>query len=304
LTLAIITSLTVSVGGERYVLPQINLAEIVRMRRDEMKEKIDTICGIEVLRLRDQLLPLVRLDQALDIEREKESNSSSVVVLRAGSKQFGLIVDQLHDNEEIVVKPLSGFLKSCNWFAGATILGDGTVAMILDAGGLLEKEGINIDQLEEEMEDHGENRSGGAEAKSQRSLILFSNNDSEQFALPLDEVRRLEKITAQQIERIGHREYIQHRGRSIPLVRLESLLPVQSGGGESEVLFVLIPRSASRTEEEEVGIIATRIIDTVNSDSTPEPGDLRQPGLLGSSILDGCMTLFLDTEELLGAAGF
>ncbi len=298
LTLAIIPSLTVSAAGERYVLPQVNLVEIVRMRRAELKDKIEMLREVEVLRIRGNLLPLVRLDKTLGLDSEHGSETASVVVLRSGSKEYGLVVDQLHDNEEIVVKPLSSFVKSCSWFAGATILGDGSVAMILDASGLLTKSGIRLEVIEEALQrgDPGDLEDGGLES---RSLLLFGNGEEEQFALPLSEVLRLERITDENIERVGHMEFVQHRGRSIPLVRLESVLPVQPPTGMEQELFLLIPRS----KKIEAGIVATRIIDTIESSAVPDPGQVQRPGLLGSSILNGKMTLFLSTDELLASAG-
>lgn len=298
LTLAIIPSLAVSAAGERFVLPQMNLVEIVRMHRTELQEKIEVVRDIEVLRIRDNLLPLVRLDRTLGLESGEESSSASVVVLRAGTKEYGLVVDQLHDNEEIVVKPLSNFLKSCKWFAGATILGDGSVAMILDAQGLLKKSGIHLEALEEELARQDAQRAE-EDTLETRSLLIFGNGDEEQFALPLEEVKRLERIQATDIERVGHMEFTQHRGRSIPLVRLESLLPVAPPPGVEQDIFLLIPR----TSTVEAGIVATRIIDTIQSNAVPDPGQVRQPGLLGSSILSGRMTLFLSTQELLTSAG-
>ncbi len=298
LTLAIITSLTVSVGDERYVLPQVNLQEILRMKPEELDQKVETLLDVEVLRMRNQLLPLIRLSNALGIPPTENPTSTSVVVLRSGEREYGLVVDGVHDNEEIVVKPLSGFLNDCKWFAGATILGDGTVAMILDAMGLADYAKFTLDDFQNALTSHN-HQVDETDSTNTRALILFGNGEQEQFALPLREVRRLERIRTDQIEYVGHNEFIQHRGHSIPLLRLENLLPVSSAMQDGDSLFIIIPN----TEHDEVGIVATRIIDTVTSDASPEPGQIRQAGLLGSSILHDQMTLFLNTQELLETSG-
>ena len=132
LTLAILPSLIVSVAGERFAIPQVSLVEVVGL--DDDHSPIEVIRGAEVMRVRGNLIPLVRLRACLGLDADARSEAD-VVVLRSGPHQYGLVVDELHDGEEIVVKPLPGYLADCGWYAGTTILGDGTVVMILDAAG-------------------------------------------------------------------------------------------------------------------------------------------------------------------------
>ncbi len=300
LTLAIIPSLIVSVSGERFAIPQVNVVEVVRLKSEA--QQIERIRANEVLRLRGDLLPLVRLARCLEIPASEGGKRprSSVVVLRNGSHLFGLVVDELHDHEEIVVKPVSAHLADCGWYAGATILGDGRVAMILDAIGIARRAQIRFEQIVDEgtgrTREASVPESPGAE---RRSLVLFANSADERFAVPLCDLLRLERVEKTQVEWIGAKPFLKHRGHAIPLVKLEDVLPVGGDSGESDEFFVLIPR----IEGFEAGIVAARIVDTVESDARPEDTQLHARGLLGSAIVNDRLTLFLDPGELLAAAG-
>ncbi|MFI5315044.1 MAG: chemotaxis protein CheA [Myxococcota bacterium] len=298
LTLAIIPSLIVSVDSERFAIPQINVVEVVRLKREA--EQIERIRSSEVLRLRGDLLPLVRLGQCLGIRPpEQKRTRANVVVLRSGAHLFGLVVDELHDSEEIVVKPVSSYLSECGWYAGATILGDGRVAMILDTLGIAKRAQIRFDEVTEENSRRAETAEPAAPKAERRSLVVFSNAADERFAMPLRDLLRLERVEKPQVEWVGTRRFLKHRGRTIPLVRLEDVLPVRGGGEEADEFFVLIPR----LEGLEAGIIAVRIVDTLESDAQPDNSQLNAPGLAGSAIIEDRLTLFLDAARLLEAAG-
>jgi two-component system chemotaxis sensor kinase CheA len=299
LTLAIIPSLIVSVENERFAIPQVTVVEVVRLKREA--EQVERIRATEALRLRGELLPLVRLGQCLGIRGADEPKRprANVVVLRSGAHLYGLVVDELHDSEEIVVKPVSSYLSDCGWYAGATILGDGRVAMILDTAGLAKRAQIRFDEIADEAARRAENVEPSPAARERRSLVLFANSADERFAVPLRDLLRLERVEKPQVEWVGSRRFLKHRGRAIPLVRLEDVLPVRGGSDEAEEFFVLIPR----VEGLEAGIVATRIVDTFESDVQPDASQLHAPGLLGSAIVEDRLTLFLDAARLLDAAG-
>jgi len=298
LTLAIIPSLIVSVEGERFAIPQLNVVEVVRLKREA--EQVERIRSSEVLRLRGELLPLVRLGRCLGIQaaEDKKHPRSNVVVLRSGAHLYGLVVDELHDSEEIVVKPVSSYLSDCGWYAGATILGDGRVAMILDALGIAKRAQIRFDEIADETRRSAPVEPSAAVAEK-RSLVVFSNAADERFAMPLRELLRLERVEKPMVEWVGTRRFLKHRGRTIPLVRLEDVLPVRGGSDEADEFFVLIPR----LEGLEAGIVATRIVDTLESDAQPDPSQIHAPGLAGSAIVEDRLTLFLDAARFLEAAG-
>jgi two-component system chemotaxis sensor kinase CheA len=131
LTLAIVPALVVAAAGDRYAIPQVNLLELVRLEGEQAKSALDDLHGTKVLRLRGQLLPLVRLRDVLGLPEHHEDHVN-VVVLQADDRAFGLVVDDISDTEEIVVKPLGKELKGLGVYAGATIMGDGHIALILD----------------------------------------------------------------------------------------------------------------------------------------------------------------------------
>lgn len=294
LTLAILPSLVVAVAGERFAVPQVSLVEVVGL--SESERSIETIRGSEVLRLRGTLIPLIRLRRCLELPDDAEVRGS-VVVLRSGPHEYGLVVDELHDGEEIVVKPLPVYLAGCGWYAGTTILGDGRVAMILDAAGIARAAAIRFEELHD-AEWRREAKPLVRE-RAARPLVLFSSGADEQFAMPLAELHRLERVSCDQVEQVGSRSFVQHGGRSLALVHLEDVLPVHGGRADDASFFVLIPRAAGR----DAGIVASRIVDTLDTDIEPDPSRFAEPGLLGSAIVEGRLTLFIDTERLLDRAG-
>jgi two-component system chemotaxis sensor kinase CheA len=297
LTLAIIPSLIVSVDAERFAIPQLNVVEVVRLKREA--EQVERIRSSEVLRLRGDLLPLVRLAQCLGIRTADEKRPrANVVVLRSGAHLYGLVVDELHDSEEIVVKPASSYLSDCGWYAGATILGDGRVAMILDTLGIAKRAQIRFDEVADETARRGTNEPVEVRAE-RRSLVVFSNAADERFAMPLRDLLRLERVEKPQVEWVGSRRFLKHRGRTIPLVRLEDVLPVRGNADEADEFFVLIPRLVGL----EAGIVAARIVDTLESDAQPDKTQFNAPGLAGAAIIEDRLTLFLDAERLLEVAG-
>jgi two-component system chemotaxis sensor kinase CheA len=206
LTLAIVPSLIVSAADERFAVPQVGLVEVVGL--DEGETRIETIRGTELLRLRGSLIPLVRLRRCIGLVDDAAAEGS-VVVLRSGPHEYGLVVDELHDGEEIVVKPLPGYLSSCGWYGGTTILGDGRVAMILDATGIARGSALRFEEMSERRSEPEPEQE-----RASRSLVLFASAADEQFAIPLTELYRLERVTRDQVERVGSRSFVQHPGRS------------------------------------------------------------------------------------------
>jgi two-component system chemotaxis sensor kinase CheA len=292
LTLAIVPALIVSAAGEQYALPQAHVVEVVRLRRGP--RGTERVRGREVVRLRGRLLAVVRLSDALGAPRAEPpaARRERALVVRCGSGRFALVVDELRDSEEIVVKPLPAPLAECGWYSGCTILGDGRPALILEPSGLARAAGLHPDELPDEPEE-----SSAPGTSRARPLVLFDAAAGERFAVPLDALLRLETLRPEQIERIGHSEFFAHRGRALPLIRLHDVLPLRRAEPEEEQ-FVLIPRALAR----EVGIAAARIVDTVVSDAHPDPGPLQAPGIVGSAMVADRLTLFLDPAALVQAA--
>ena len=337
LTLAIIPSMIVGVSRQRFAIPQVNIVEFVWIRSAEVMTRIERIHGAQVLRLRDKLLPLIRLADALDIPRTFEDpdtqesrpdrrasiadrrsptreerserrldgrNDYSVVVLRLGPHQFGVIVDELFDIEEIVVKPLSSFISDCKCFSGATILGDGRAIMILDPGGIASLANLHFSDIQEEEKRRKEmeRQEAALRASRTRSIILFKVSEEERFAVPQEHVKRLERIHPGAIERVGDREYWKYLGEPLPLLRLDRLMevsPIPQGRNE---LYLIIPK-ASAEGGAQAGIIISDILDALDVDVDLKPVDIQGPGLLGSAMVHDRLTIFLDPLQLVAATG-
>ncbi len=322
LTLAIIPSLIVVAGEDRFAIPQVNLVELVRVSASDATNRLDDLNGARVLRLRGRLLPLVHLHDVLSLaqrdaetpstpkstqeepgseaserspgESSETSQTLQVAVLKIGESCYGLIVDRVMDSEEIVVKPLSQYLKRCRIFAGATIMGDGKIAMILDVGGIAGQANLRL-QDQQAREAQAEAAESERRIGPSRQLVLFTNSPDEQFAVELAEIVRLERIEPGAIEKIGSDEFIQYRGSGLPLLRLEERLPVRPLEMRNEELYVLIPR----TGEHSVGILASGIIDTIETSVKLERRPDDAEAVKGRAVLQDRLTVFLDTKQLL-----
>ena len=345
LTLAIVPALIIGVGDLRFAVPQVNLVELVRVRAEDISERIESVHGADVLRLREKLLPLIRLADVLGIERTykvpppSESDEEhvdrrdaitdrrspqtdavgehddregedrrcdwrsdyNILVLQIGANWFGVIVDKLFDNEEIVVKPLSVFVKQCECFFGSTIMGDGRVIMILDVGGLASRANLRFAGLDDEERRRSEEHTAMNANAGRRSIILFNVADEEPFAVPQDKVLRLERIGADDIEQLGGTEFIQYRGRGLPLIRLDRHLPVNCISGQPNELFLVIPKhhDADGEVEARAGIVASRIADAMEVEVSLQKTALTGPGVQGSAIVGGHLTLFIDPVEFI-----
>lgn len=328
LTLAIIPSLIVGASGRRYAVPQVNLEELVRVREQDVSKRIEEVRGKLVLRLRGTLLPLVRLTDVLatapgpeltgeELEPEEEPEdrrngitgqdrsrrAQNILVLRIGSNRYGLIVEKLLDNEEIVVKPLSGYLKECKHYAGSTIMGDGRVAMILDAAGISDVAELRFSEMEEEATRTAQLRTTESEAQP---LILFRNSGSELFAISLALVERIEKVKVKDIERVGDREYVKYSRSSMRIIRLHDFITVDRPEQDQDEIFIIVPKLVQHP----MGIVATKVEDIVHTDAEIDRANISGQGILGSAILDGRLVVFLDVyglfetvdRELYGAA--
>ena len=216
LTLAIIPALVVSCREERFAIPQVSLLELVRLEVKTAKTAIEWVHGSPVYRLRGKLLPLVYLNDVLGYanNREEESEEAvNIVVLQADERTFGLVVDGIHDTQEIVVKPLSTLLKGLHSYAGATVMGDGRVALILDVFGVAQLGRV----LGKEHEHSSAAQEERHEATADRqSILLFRSGSNERLAVPLSMVARLEEFPADKVERSRDGMVVQYRGRILP----------------------------------------------------------------------------------------
>ncbi len=300
LTLAIIPALIVTCDGDRYAIPQVSLIELVRLESDEADKRIETIDGAPVYRLRGRLLPLVYLSQVLKQSgravKGKTGEAAHIVVLQVGEREFGLVVDEVNDTEEIVVKPLAKQLKGIATFAGATIMGDGRVALILDALGVAQLSGVLGEARETgRTEDH---KPEARASRDRQRLLLFRAAGAERLAVPSSLVARLEEFPRAQIEHAAGTKVVQYRGKILPLVELGPILGNTSSApvNENHPVQVVVIADGDRT----VGVEVDQILDIVEEQiSGTQMTD--RPGLLCSAIVGEKVTDFLDLRAVIKA---
>ncbi|HVJ05939.1 MAG TPA: chemotaxis protein CheW [Candidatus Saccharimonadales bacterium] len=297
LTLAIIPALIVTTGGERFAIPQVNLVELVRLEGKAAETGIESIQEASVYRLRGTLLPVIHLTRELKLARPVQGNHDSainIVVLQADSRQFGLVVDGINDTEEIVVKPLSKQLRTVSCFAGATIMGDGKVALILDILGLAQRASLAGDSAGH----RAEAKSGELveEAEQRESWLLFRVGDRGKLAVPLSMVSRLEEFDSKSIERSGNRQVVQYRGEIMPLVSIADALQMANPAAREGSLQVVVHTAGGSS----VGLIVDEILDIVDQHvSITREAENRH--LLGSAVIQQHVTDLLNVPELISS---
>jgi two-component system chemotaxis sensor kinase CheA len=344
LTLAIIPALLVSAAGERYAIPQVSLLELVRIEAADVPRAIETIQGAPVYRLRGQLLPLVSLAGELGegdaLERARraavasiagvgvpeiepsasddpfaspdsgEDGAVNIVVLQADDRRFGMLVDRISDSAEIVVKPLGRDLKRIGVFAGATIMGDGRVGLILDVMGLARRAHV-VDESHDRRPIEHSVRGQIDEQEETTALLLFADASGGRMAVELDLVDRLEEFPTSRVERSGPETVVQYRDEILPLVDVSGLLPehrrtprhnpeagLRTDGGvpiDQETIQVVVHRAGDRR----IGVVVERIIDIVQSRMDLQPGS--RPGVAGTLVINDRVTEVLDLPGLLAA---
>jgi two-component system chemotaxis sensor kinase CheA len=304
LTLAIIPSLLVRTHNERYAIPQVNLVELVRIPAAERSNRLEHIGNALMMRLRDHLLPLIVLNDVIGVKQEGDDSKQilcgshnlpdedkplNIAVLIAGDIQYGLIVDELLDSSEIVVKPLGRHFKSCRGYAGATILGDGNVALILDVVGIARDMELAIKTDGESPLDEAAVLKTSEDRKDKQALLLVHNAETEQFAIPLGLVIRIEKINSSSIELVGGRKAIKYRDGTLSLFALEEVANI-TPRKDAEKIFIVVFKIAGR----EVGLILSEVNDIVVNTAKVDSETYTQTGIFGSTIVNDKITLIID----------
>ena len=289
LTLAIIPALIVTAGGERFAIPQVSLIELVRLEGDARAKAIDAIEGAPVYRLRGRLLPLVHLDRELGLAPPQADDTINIVILQADGRQFGLVVHRICDTEEIVVKPLTKWLKSIPVFAGATIMGDGRVALIRDVLGVAQRARV--------LGDGHERATSAAEADRLRAnaqrkrLLLFQVGEDLRMAAPLESAARLEEFRRSDIENSGDLRVVQYRGEILPLLPLAEAFGRTSSLGQPERASVqaVVARVGGRN----YALVVERILDIVEQELKLDPRS-RRGVVCGTSVIQSKVTDMID----------
>jgi two-component system, chemotaxis family, sensor kinase CheA len=312
LTLAIIPALIVTCGGDRYAIPQMSLVELVRLTGEQIRTGIEMVHGAPVHRLRGRLLPLVYLSRELKLAEDSSATERdgavNIVVLHADERQFGLVVEQIHDTEEIVVKPLCKQLKTVKIFAGSTIMGDGKVALILDVLGLAQHTGVVTENRSRVLnEKNTGEREGPGAAADRQAFLLFAGPGNSRMAIPVDTLARLEEFPMAQVEMSGWQWVTQYRGQILPLIRLDAVLDERSSRPrslqappmlDSGLIQVLVLHHDGRL----FGLVVERILDIVQDRADVRSAATR-PFILYSAVIGDRVTELLDIPAVLRGAG-
>src|ERR1700728_480071 len=308
LTLAIIPALVVTCGGERYAIPQVSLLELVRLEADEVAKSIELVHGAPVYRLRGRLLPLVYLNQELNLSTDANPEADTdrainIVVLQADERQFGLVVDQINDTEEIVVKPLRKELKMVKTFAGSSIMGDGKVALILDVLGLAQRASVVTETRERALT---ERVAESAATTDKQTFLLFAGPGDSRMAIPIGTLARLEEFPVSQVEMSGSQWVTQYRGQILTLIRLQVVLEERRNRvralqapptADSGPIQVLVLHHEGRT----FGLVVDRILDIVDDRADVKSAATRA-SVLYTVVIGDRVTELLDIPAILRCA--
>ncbi|MCP4087150.1 MAG: chemotaxis protein CheA [Actinomycetia bacterium] len=294
LTLAIIPALTITCADNKYAIPQLSLQELVRLEETDPEQKIEDVHGAPVYRLRGRLLPIIDLREHLGVDPVEEPGSINIVVLQTDGRLFGLVVDDIQDTEEIVVKPLGREVKDLALFSGATIMGDGTVALILDVLGLAGAAHILSpgSAHHEAAADLHDSTSSGETDGDDNTLLLLGFDAESTAAIPLADVERLEEFPADALEQSDGRTVAQYRDEIMPLIDLGPVLGQGNSalsGDEPASVVVCNYHGIS------VGLAVHKILDIVSRPQVNRAAD----GRVETAIIAGNVTDVIDAGDVM-----
>jgi len=343
LTLAIISSLLIKSHNLKFAVPQVNVSEVLTLSQEEMRKQIKKVGDAEVLILRGELVPLMKLNDILELEQKflnpisgkwevdrrmsigderfevkqeekideiKPDKDESVddrrciegtaniniIIVNSGMYKYGMVVDELQDNIEIVVKPLGIHLKSLIEYTGATILGDGNVALILDIAGIATKAELSTiggkktgDAMILKAQDKEDNKE-----TVNKTMLLFKNGPDENCAMYLSKVARLEQIKVEDIEIVGGKKVIKYRGGSLPVYALEEVASVGMLEDTDSLIVIIF-----NVHGNEVGLLTVPPVDAINMNLMVDQRNSHLTGILGTTIINEKTTLIIDTDEVM-----
>lgn len=298
LTLAIVSALIVEASQQRFAIPQLSVVELVRAHK-EGEHRIEMINRTPVLRLRNKLLPVIYLSRLLGLDTSDENGEERnlaeenvfVVVTQVGAQTFGIVVDSVFHTEEIVVKPMSNMLRDISMFSGNTILGDGSVIMIIDPNGIAQQ--IDTEQATAANDTAGAGDVIDMSSRTTTTMLLFRAESKELKAVPLSLVTRLEEISVNDIEKSNGRDLVQYRGTLMPLIYINDRACHREEGQQPILVFT--------DEDRSMGLVVDEIVDIVEDHLNIEISAER-PGMVGSAIIKGKATEIIDVSYYLPKA--
>lgn len=281
-TLAIVNSLIVGVGSQRFAIPQANIAMVIE------PQNIEHIHYAREARIGEAILPLISLPEILKVDQTDEPKK--IVVINVMKNKIGLLVNEIFDTHETLVKPLPSFLKSCLVYSGVTIMGDGRISLILDVEGIAKTSDIRIVDKSTANEK--------VSTVEHQNLMIFKCSGPEYFAVDMNMVARVETIKACGIQQIGDDKYVNINGKPIKIIYPEAFLPVKNSAYSADKLMVIIPKLVSRP----IGLIASEIVDNISGDFILDRDSIKISGIFGTIIHQSAIVIVLDLYEMFEAA--
>lgn len=307
LTLAIISALIVVADGQSFAIPQANVRELLLIHpREASENQVKMVHGRPVLLLRGSLLPLIELSELLSVEsvpvpkRDFDHFVDSdqilrILIIKAGNTPYGLIVDSIYDTEEILVKPLPKAIGNCGLYSGATVLGDGSIAMILDTEGIRLQAGFPAAEDAFQLVDVPVRKSV---CEEQQYILLFRCSGGEMLGLDLAMVSRVEEIDLSMLQKIGSKYYFVFQGQTTRVIRPENYLPISKKKNKLSKLYVILPKMMKHP----IGIIAEQIHDAIYTTVLLDQHGVCGTGIVGSALIDDTVVTLLNIHELFAQA--
>ena len=290
---SLISALVVKCADERYAIPQTAVDEIIKIDSGSERDRIRILNGRMVYQLRDTVLPVVSLRSVLGAEADTDFESQNeriLIVIQFRQQLFGLLVDMILGVDEIVVRPLPRLVKDCGIFSGHTVMGDGQIALILDSAGIVDRQKLvfSDDSLKASLL-----QAGREHAEGDQRLVVFSYSDTEYFAIPLEMISLIEKLSLNDVRRVGAQEYVQVMQRTLPLLRLDKVMGV---GGLPKLAesYVLVPARVSYP----IAVLTGRRVAVVDAVDQYESRLSDGQGMLGTFMHDGKLIMLLDLYRL------
>jgi two-component system chemotaxis sensor kinase CheA len=289
---SLISALVVQCAGERYAIPQNAVDEIIKINPHSERDRIRILNGRMVYQLREAVLPVVSLRSVLDVPEDPDFTircACILIVVQFRQQLFGLLADAIVGVDEIVVRPLPRLVKNCGIFSGHTVMGDGRIALILDSGGIVDRQKLvfSDDSVVDRF------RSLSEAGEGHQRLVVFSYADGEHFAIPLEMVSLIEKVPLSAIRRVGAQEYIQVMQRTLPLLRLDKVMGVGSLPRLTDT-YVLIPARVSYP----IAVLTGRKVTVVDVAEQYESRLSDGQGMLGTFMHNDQLVMMLDLYRL------
>lgn len=294
LTLAIMPALLFKIKSYSFAIPQMNILEIVRVKR----ETIERLNEKYFYRLRGSLLPVADLAKTFKLKDEEEDKEYvNIIVLKENNEKFGVFADEIRDTEEIVIKPLAKQFRDVKVYSGITILGNGEIAPILDVHGVAQLESMIGDKRTKDMALESESQ-GVKDNRNIEHLLIFTIGNDRLMGLPLMGVERLEKVSMDEIEGTGQGKVIKYMGKILPIVDFLDLMRVDSSGKRDQndnMLDIIVYNMGG--SKQLVGIVVESIVDSVSANIDKLDASCYE-GMIGMKVIKEKVTDIIDLKYL------